>query len=182
MLRTIPQTRSWSLTARLAAMAVFVVLLFLSARVTIEIGPVPFTLQTLVVVLAGMVLGARDGAGSVASYVALIAAGLPLDARALGTAAFFGPTGGYLLGFIVAAFAAGWLVERAGARAWQRWLAGLVGMVIIYAFGFVLLKLNTGMTWEAAWAAGVAPFIVPDVAKAAVAAVMTEGMRALLRR
>lgn len=182
MLRTLPQTRNQSIAFRLVGIAVFTVLTILSARVTIDIGVVPFTLQPLAVLLSGMVLGWRDGLLSQAVYVALIAVGLPLDARGLGTAALFGPTGGYLIGFVVAAAVVGFLVERAGQRVGQRWLAGIVGVVVIYLFGIIVLKANRGMDWGAAWTAGVAPFIASDMLKALIAAALTEGGRRLLLR
>jgi len=179
MLRTLPQTRSQNLTYRLAGIGVFTFITILSARVTIEIGPVPFTLQPLAVLLSGMILGWRDGLLSQAAYVGLIALGAPLDARALGTAALLGPTAGYLIGFIPAAGAAGWLVEHGGQRVWQRWLAGVVGIAVIYLFGAVLLKVNTGMDWATAWQSGVAPFLAPDLVKALIAAALTESGRRL---
>ena len=79
MLRTLPQTRDQSWVYRLAGIAFFTVLTILAARVSIPLDPVPFTLQPLAVVLSGMVLGWRDGLLSQALYVALIAAGLPLE-------------------------------------------------------------------------------------------------------
>lgn len=182
MLRSLPQTRDQRLTIRIAEIAVFTTITILAARVTIPLQPVPFTLQPLAVLLSGMILGGRDGALSQLAYVALIAAGLPFDARGLGTAALFGPTGGYLIGFIVAAGVAGYLVERGAARIWQRWLAGIAGVAVIYLFGIAVLKLHTGMAWDAAWTAGVALFIVPDLAKALIAAALTEGGRRLLTR
>ena len=182
MLRTLPQTRNQALAVRLAAVAVFTLLTALSARVTIEVGIVPFTLQVLVVLLSGLVLGARDGALSQALYVALVALGLPLDARGLGTAALFGPTGGYLLGFVAAAGVAGLLVEWGRARLWRRWLAGVAAILVLYGFGVAHLKLYTGMDWSAAWAAGAAPFLLADLAKALVAAALAEGGRAMLSR
>lgn len=183
MLRTLPQTRDYSLAYRLAGVLFFTVLTAVSARMTIEIGgPVPLTLQPLAVLLAGLVLGARDGALSQLAYVALIAAGAPLDARMLGTAALFGPTGGFLLGFIAAAFVAGYLVERGANRVWQRWLAGVAGIVVLYALGVIHLKFYAGLSWEAAWAAGAAPFLLLDLVKALVAAGLAESGRALIQR
>lgn len=182
MLRILPRTRDYSLAYRLAGVAVFTLITILSARVTIEIGIVPFTLQPLAVLLSGLVLGGRDGLLSQAFYVALIAAGLPFDARGLGTAALFGPTGGYLIGFMVAAGTAGFLVERGVTRFWQRWLAGVAGITFIYLFGWVHLRFYTGLDWTAAWSAGVAPFILADLAKAVIAALLTESGRAVLLR
>lgn len=180
MLRTLPQTRNFSLLQRLAVGAIFTILTIIAARIRIETGtPVPFTMQVFVTLLAGMVLGARDGALSQVAYVLLIAVGFPFDTNALGTAALFGPTGGYLVGFVGAAAVTGWLVEHAGKRLWQRWLAGLVGVGVIYLFGASHLMLYTGMNLEKALAAGVAPFIALDTIKALLAAGLTESLRAI---
>lgn len=182
MLRTLPQTRETRLAWRLVGVALFTLITVISARITIPLDPVPFTLQPLAVLLAGMVLGARDGALSQLAYVALIAAGLPVDANMRGQAALFGPTGGYLIGFIMAAFVAGWLVEHGAKRLWQRLLAGVVGIGVIYLFGVPVLMLSRGLDLDTAFAAGVAPFFIPDLAKAVIAAALTEGGLALLMR
>lgn len=176
MLRTLPQTRDQSLAYRLAGIAVFTVLTIIAARVSIPLDPVPFTLQPLAVSSSGMVLGWRDGLLSQAIYVGLIAVGMPVDARGVGSAALVGPTAGFLVGFIVAAGAAGWLVEFSGKRVWQRWLAWLIGSINV---GVVILKASTGMDWSKALSVGVAPFIVPDVVKALIAATLTESGRRL---
>lgn len=177
MLRTLPQTRDQSLIYRLVGIALFTVLTIIAARVSIPLDPVPFTLQPLAVVLSGMVLGWRDGLLSQALYVALIAAGMPVDAKGIGSAALVGPTAGFLIGFIGAAGVAGWLAELGSKQMWQRWAAGIVGMLVIYAVGAVVLKSVTGMDWSKAWSVGVAPFIVPDLVKALIAAGLTEGGR-----
>jgi biotin transport system substrate-specific component len=181
VLRTLPNATLHSQRARLASITVFTLATIVAARLVIPMEPVPFTLQPMAVLLAGMVLGARDGALSQLVYVALIALGLPFDANMRGQAALFGPTGGYLLGFVAAAFVAGLLVERAGSRLWQRWLAGVAGIAVIYAFGVPVLALTRGLTLEQAFIAGAAPFLVPDLAKALLAAALAEGGRKLLR-
>lgn len=182
MLRTFAQTRERSIPYRLAGIAIFALLTVVAARLSIPMEPVPFTLQPLVVLLAGLVLGGRDGFLSQLAYVALIAAGLPVDARGIGQAALFGPTGGYLIGFVAAAGVTGWLAERGAQRMWQRWLAGVAGILVLYLFGVPVLKFVTGMDWSAAWANGAALFIVPDLAKAVIAAALAEGGRAALLR
>lgn len=183
MLRTFSQTRDSGLAYRLAGIAFFTVLTAAAARMTIEIGgPVPLTLQPLAVLLAGMVLGARDGALSQLAYVAMIAAGAPLDARMIGAAALFGPTGGFLLGFILAALVAGLLVERGANRIWQRWLAGVAGIVVMYLLGVVHLKFYADLDWQAAWMVGAAPFLLLDLLKALIAAALAESGRALRQR
>lgn len=182
MLRTYPRTRDAQISRRLVSIGVFTLLTIIAARITIPMQPVPFTLQPLAVLLAGLILGSRDGAFSQLAYLTLIAAGAPVDAKGIGAAALFGPTAGYLLGFIGAAFVAGLLAERGSSRLWQRWLAGIAGIAVIYLFGVVVLKANTGMNWDAVWTAGVTPFIVPDLAKALIAAALAEGGRAYLLR
>ncbi|MGJ3240186.1 MAG: biotin transporter BioY [Anaerolineae bacterium] len=180
MLRTIELTRTDNHLIRLAAIALFTVLMVISAKMRFDIGAVPFTMQVFVVFLSGMVLGSRDGALSQVAYISLIAANLPVDTNSVGAAAFFGPTGGYLMGFAVAAFVIGWLVEHSQDKVWQRFGAGIVGIIVIYAFGVSVLKLWLGMDWASAWANGVAPFIVADLIKALIAATLVEGMRSLL--
>jgi biotin transport system substrate-specific component len=182
MLRAFPQPRDAQVGYRLACIAAFTGLTILAARISIPLQPVPFTLQPLAVLLAGMILGGRDGALSQIAYLVLIALNVPVDANAHGAAALMGATAGYLFGFVAAAFVTGWLVERGTARMGQRWLAGAAGIAVMYAVGIVVLKLNTGMAWDAAWTAGAAPFLIPDLAKAVIAAALAEGGRALLQR
>lgn len=184
MLRTLEQrkAKSNSLPMRLAGIAVFTILMVISAKMSIQIGTVPFTMQVLVVLLSGMVLGSREGAASQIAYLSLIAANFPVDANSLGSAALFGATGGYLVGFVIAAFVIGWIVEHSQDKVWQRWIAGVIGIVVIYAYGMFFLKFITGMEWSVAWSNGVAPFIVADLIKALIAAMLVEGSRSLLLR
>lgn len=182
MLRTLEQTRERPVVLRYAGIATFTLLTALSARATLEIGAVPLTLQTLMVFLAGMVLGARDGAISQILYVGLIALGLPWDARALGPAVFAGPTWGYLVGFIPCAFVTGYLVEHAGSRIWQRVAAGLIGSIFVFLPGMIVLKYTLALSWDAALVSGVANFMVENFAKAMIAGGLAEGARTLLMR
>lgn len=181
MLRTLPNTRDFSLASRLAGVAVFTVLMVISARVTIEIGLVPFTLQPLVMILSGLVLGSRDGALSQIAYLSLIAMNLPVDTRALGAASFAGPTAGFLIGFVPAAWAAGFLVERGSTRLWQRWIAGAMGLVVLYVFGSAWL-LVMGRLPEQVIENVVRPLFGLDLIKALIAAGIAEGGRSILKR
>lgn len=159
----------------------FTMLTALAARITIPIGPVPITLQTLAVVLSGLVLGARGGAAAQLAYLGLIAIGLPLDAYGLGPAAFFGPTAGYLIGFVPAAYVAGWLAEGLSVqRWWGNFVAAVVGMAMIYAVGASWLAYLTD--WSIAWSAGIAPFILVDLLKALIAASVAESGKYWLNR
>ena len=94
----------------------FSILTAVAAQITIPVEPVPFTLQTMMVLLAGAFLGAKNGAYSQLVYLGLGVLGFPVFAQipdaSIGFARLFGPTGGYLLSFPLAAFIAGYLIER----------------------------------------------------------------------
>lgn len=167
-----------------AAIVFFAALTALTARITIYLPftPVPITLQTLAVVLSGLVLGARGGALAQISYLGLIAVGLPFDANALGPAAFVGPTAGYLIGFVPAAFVAGWLAERFAINSWWgNFVAAIAGMLVIYLVGASWLAVWLG-SFQKAWIGGVAPFILIDLGKAAIAAGVAESGKRLMNR
>lgn len=169
---------------RVAAIITFAAITALTARITIHLPftPVPVTLQTLAVVLSGLVLGSRGGALAQLAYLGLIAVGLPFDANALGPAAFFGPTAGYLIGFVPAAFVAGWLAERFAVQSWWgNFLAAWAGALVLYLVGATWLATILG-SWQKAWLAGVAPFILLDLGKAAIAAGVAESGKLLFRR
>lgn len=164
---------------RAAAIVLFAALTAVSARLTIMLPftPVPITLQVMIVLLAGLTLGAKGGALSQIIYVATIAIGLPFDAKGIGAVVFASATAGYLIGFIPAAFITGWLAER-GARGKRVWsfAASLIGVAVIYLIGTTWLTMGfLGNDWSKGWTLGVAPFIVVDVIKAIIAAVCAEG-------
>jgi biotin transport system substrate-specific component len=144
--------------------------------------PVPITLQPMLVVLAGLMLGPAAGAASMALYLAAGAAGLPVftPLGAPGIARFFGPTGGYLLAYPAAACVAGMLAVRMPSFR-GRWLAAVAGMAAIYLGGIAQLTvLNQSVT--RAIVLGVTPFAALDVLKAAVAAAISGSRRSRPRR
>jgi biotin transport system substrate-specific component len=132
--------------------------------------PVPITLQPMLVILAGMLLGPVAGAASMLLYLAAGAAGLPVftPIGAPGLARFFGPTGGYLIAYPVAAFIAGTVAARAKSFP-MRWLAGVAGIAVIYVGGIAQLSLISGDAARAVQL-GVTPFAALDIVKAFVAA------------
>lgn len=182
MLRTLPKTRDWSDAYRLSSIIVFSLLTMISARITIPLEPVPITLQPFAVMLSGLVLGARDGFLSQFIYLMMIALGLPVDARMLGSAALFGATAGYLYGFPVASLVAGYLAQRGGNNFVVRWGAGIVGIIVMYVIGTTWLAVYLQLSVQKAWTAGVAPFILLDLGKAFVAAGVAESGRTFLNR
>jgi biotin transport system substrate-specific component len=142
---------------------------------------VPITAQSLGVMLAGAVLGARRGAMSLVLFLVLVAVGLPLLAGGRGgLGVFAGPSVGFLLGYPVAAFVVGWLAERGGAvyrLAWGLVANLLGGIVVLYAAGILGIALVTGATIQAAWLSTWI-FLPGDLAKAVVAAFVARGVHA----
>ncbi len=144
----------------------------LSTQIIIPTSPIPFTGQTFAVLLVGGALGFRRAALSLALYMLLGAVGLPVFSRGgHGTEFILGATGGYIIGFIVAAAVAGRLAELG----WDRHIVGsigamLVGNIAIYAFGAPWLAVVTHRSLGDAIAVGVAPFLLWDAIKIVAAA------------
>jgi biotin transport system substrate-specific component len=135
--------------------------------------PVPLTLQPMLVVLAGMMLGPVPGAATMLLYLAAGAAGLPVFAPmgAPGIARLLGPTGGYLLAYPAAAYVAGMAMAR--ARSFRgRTAAAAAGILVLYIGGLAQLGVLSGSLTRAALI-GVAPFLAADAVKALVAAAIT---------
>jgi biotin transport system substrate-specific component len=145
-------------------------LVALLAQVQVPLWPVPVTGQTFGVLLVGSLLGSRRGALSMLTYLAQGFLGLPVFAGgAAGVARLFGPTGGYLIGFVVAAFIVGRLSELGWERRfWSAVAALLIGNLCIYAVGLPWLAAFVG--WAAVLQAGFFPFLVGDVLKVVLAA------------
>ena len=152
----------------------FVIALAAASQVAIPLPgtPVPFTLQPMVVVLAGMMLGPALGAASMVLYLALGAIGLPVFAPigAPGIARFLGPTGGFLVAYPAAAYVAGFVATRIPSLS-GRWLAAALGIATLYVGGVAQLAILSGHLGAAA-ALGIAPFAVFDLVKAFLAALV----------
>ena len=158
----------------------------LSAQIAFYIGPVPITGQTFAVLLAGALLGSKRGALSQLTYLGLGAMGAPIFAGWMGgPAVLMGPTGGYLIGFVAAAFVVGLLAERGwDRRTWSMALAMLVGNIVIYVFGLPWLSIWLGnfAPKSSVLAVGLYPFIPGDLLKIVLAAVALPSGWALLNR
>jgi len=153
------------------------------AQVRIPIGPVPITGQTLGVLLVGALLGSRQGPLSVAIYLGHGLIGLPVFAGGTtGLARMMGPTGGYLVGFVVAALVVGWLSERGWSRRFTTAAAAMVvGNLCVYAVGLPWLASFTGT--RAALRLGLIGFIPGDLLKLLLAAAtVSSGWLALSRQ
>jgi biotin transport system substrate-specific component len=142
---------------------------------------VPITAQSLGVMLAGAILGARRGFATLALFLALVAIGLPLLAGGRGgLGVFVTPSAGFLVGWPLAAFVIGWLTERGGAPYRLGWglVANVVGgIVVLYAIGIAGIALVAGISVGAA-AVSTWIFVPGDLVKAAVAALVARGVHA----
>lgn len=157
--------------ARVAIFAAIVAVLGLPGSFSVA-GGVPITVQTLGVMLAGAVLGPWLGALSMVVFMALVALGMPLLAGGRGgIGVFFGPSAGYLIGWIAGAFVIGLIVHAGGRKPvlWRTVLGVLVGgILVIYAFGVPVQSLITRLpVLETAWLSLV--FIPGDIIKAIIA-------------
>ncbi len=166
-----------SLVTDFTLIIVGVALIAGAAQLSIPMYPVPMTGQTFAVLLVAMSLGFGRATISAAAYVALGAAGLPIfTAGASGWS--FGPTLGFLVGFIAAAALVGWLAQRGWDKSWLKvGAAFLAGSIVIYAFGLPWLAIFLGAIGAPndlvyVINAGLAPFIVGDIVKAIAAAAL----------
>lgn len=166
----------------IALMAIGTLALWISAKVKVGF-PVPMTMQTFVVLTIGAAYGARLGATTMLLYLAEGAIGLPVFAdtpeRGIGFAYMMGPTGGYLVGFVLGAFIVGWLAERGWDRSILKLFAAMtIGHLAIIACGFAWLAAFAGASM--AWAVGVAPFFAATFYKTLLGALALPAGWALL--
>jgi biotin transport system substrate-specific component len=152
-----------------ALVAGFSLVIALGAQIAIPLAftPVPVTLQTLAVLLAGCLLGSGRGAAAVVAYIAEGCVGLPVfSGGTAGMSHLIGPTGGYLVGFVAAAYLVGLLAETGLAVTWLGSLLTLVaGSVVLYLPGVIWLGFFIG--FDKVLALGFLPFVVGDALKLA---------------
>ncbi|MGH8825835.1 MAG: biotin transporter BioY [Jiangellaceae bacterium] len=165
--------------ARVAAFAGLVAALSLPGQFYLFGSSVPVTLQTLGVMLCGLLLGARLGALAVLVYLAVGAAGVPVFAGgAAGLAPFAGPTAGYLVAFPIGAFVIGAIARPdRGFHPVRGFLAAVVGgIVVVYAIGVPVLAWRAGLDLPTALRTGAVIFLPGDLLKAALATVVAAGV------
>ncbi len=165
-IRTFPRMASWLRDLMLIALGTLFVAILAQVKIPLPFTPVPLTGQTFAVLLVAAALGSKRGAAAMAFYIALGAFGLPVFAGgAAGMAYFSGATLGYLIGFVIAAYAVGLLAEHGLERNIRTSIIPfLIGTVIIYICGVSWLAIVLG-SFSKALAAGFIPFVVGDVVK-----------------
>lgn len=169
-----------SLATGLVQVLAFTVLTALCAhaRFYLPFTPVPITLQSFAVILAGAFLGSQKGFASQALLIAAGAVGLNVFSAGAGIAVILGPTGGYLLGFMLAAFVAGKMAERKTLKGfWETSALLFVASLFILIPGVIWLKVLTGSSWISAIQMGFIPFIIGDIVKTFAAAAAVKALR-----
>ena len=168
--------------------ALFAVLTIIGGKLSLTVLAIPFTLQSLVCLLAGVLIGAKRAMLSQALYILLGLIGLPVFAAGGGIAYVLQPSFGFLLGMLLAAGLVGWLCDRAdpdrgNLKLWQALPINLAGQLVVYAFGVSYLYLLRNfyfgqyMTFFRAIELGMIPFLAIDSLKSVLAAVIGPRLR-----
>ena len=150
--------------------------------IPVPVSPVPIVLQNLFALLSGLALGPLLGGAAVALYLLAGALGVPVFAGAIGGIAHFaGPTGGFLLGYLLMAVTGGLIAGKPRvskpAPFWRIILAVGAGLLVVYVPGVVWLKISGNLSWTRAFAGGFVPFIIGDVIKGIAVAVVAPRLR-----
>jgi biotin transport system substrate-specific component len=179
------------LAANLATVVLGTLLITAAAKINVPVWPVPVTLQGMAVAMLAAAFGARIGVATVALYLIEGAMGLPVFATGGGLAYLVGPTGGFLIGFLLLAAIVGYAADRGlSSRPLALFGAMLVGDAVLFALGFAwLLALSASAAWldqgdviGSAFRGAVQPFIVWDVLKMGLAALTVTGIWGMMRK
>ena len=152
---------------QMTLISLFAALTAVGAFISVPLYLVPLSLQSLFTLLAAMILGSVMGASSQIIYVLLGVIGLPVFAGfKAGIGILFGPTGGFLLGFIISAYIIGKIVElKKEKNIFYYFLVGIIGTIILYIIGITQLSLVTGIGIKKAITVGMLPFLPGDILK-----------------
>ncbi|MDI6602557.1 MAG: biotin transporter BioY [Patescibacteria group bacterium] len=165
------ENKTLTLLKDIALVLSFAIVTGVCAKLKIEIGAVPITMQTLAVLLSGALLGSKRGALSQITYLLMGLAGLPWFARGGGLSYLLSPTFGYIIGFILAAYLVGWLCERGFDRQVKTaMISMLIGNILLYVPGLLWLAKFVG--FKKVLAVGLYPFIPGDLLKLISAALL----------
>jgi len=169
---------------KIAFTALFAALTAAGALIAIPVGPVPIVLQNLFAILSGLVLGPLMGSAAVGLYLLAGILNFPVFAGGGGgIARFAGPTGGYLIGYLIAAFCAGLIAGRprpcVKTSRLRIVLAVVAGFLVVYVPGVAWLKISRGLSWPRALMAGFVPFIIGDTIKGIAAVLIAPRLRAI---
>ncbi|MBN8554575.1 MAG: biotin transporter BioY [Deltaproteobacteria bacterium] len=151
------------------------------AKIYLSFSPVPITLQSLAVILSGAILGARKGMLSQMLLIAAGAAGFSVfSQKGAGYLALMGPTGGYILGFVLTAYVVGWMKDHRYFQGfWQTNMLLFISSLFIFIPGVLWLKVLTNISFSHALTIGFYPYLIGDVLKTLVASSFVFGLKKL---
>jgi len=162
--------------------SLFVSFIAIGAFIIIPIGPVPIVLQNMFVLLAGIILGPVWGLACVVIYLLIGLVGLPVfSGGGAGIGILFGPTGGYLLGYLPAVFVTAGISKALGKKMSSDVIAMVIGSLIVYSAGVPWLKIVTAMSFEKAFTVGMYPFLIGDAIKIIAAAFIAKTLRPVIK-
>jgi biotin transport system substrate-specific component len=168
----------------LVFIALFAALISAGALIAVPIGPVPIALQNFFTLLSGLVLGPALGTAAVGLFLVAGAVGAPVFANSgspMGMARLLGPTGGFFLGYLLGALAAGLIagVPRPGEKipVWRYIAAVAAGLLIVYIPGLIRLKWALNLSWPQTFTAGLIPFLPGDALKGVIAGLIAPRLR-----
>lgn len=150
--------------------ALFTAIIGIFAQIIIPLPLIPITGQTLAIGITATILGSRYGTYSTILYLMIGAIGVPVfSAMSSGFGILFGPTGGFIVGFIPTAYFIGKYLEKTRFTLLHAYIANLIGMLITLSFGTIWLKISASLSWQAAFVGGFLPFIIVGIVKAILA-------------
>lgn len=155
---------------KMTIIALFAAIIGILAQITVPLPLIPITGQTFAIGLAATILGPKYGTYTTSLYILLGAVGVPIFAgMTAGFGVIFGPTGGFIIGFIPAVLCIGLYLEKCPFTILQAIFANILGMFITLFFGTVWLKLIAQLSWTEAVLSGFMPFLVVGIVKAILA-------------
>lgn len=168
-------------TVDIVYIGLFAALIAVCAWISIPMT-VSFTLQTCAVCLTAGLLGWKRGTLTVIIYILLGMIGLPVfTGFKSGIAAVTGPTGGYIVGFIFTALIVGFAADKLGKKLWMNVIFMAIGILVCYLFGTIWFMIAYKVTFASALTTCVVPFLIPDAVKIAVAAVLVNRLKKIVK-
>lgn len=165
------------------ALATAIICILGPLSITLPFSPVPIAICMFGIYIAAYALGSRYATVAVCLYLLIGLVGVPVfSAFSGGPGKLFGPTGGYLIGYIPLVFLSGLFIEKFESKIYMHVIGMLLGLIICYALGTAWLAYQAGMTLPVALGAGVIPFIPMDIVKIVLAVIVGVPLRKALKR
>ncbi|WP_206854494.1 biotin transporter BioY [Candidatus Enterococcus mangumiae] len=162
----------------LILVAEFTAIIAVLSQFAIPLGVIPLTGQTFAIGLTATFLGKRTGTLAVCMYLLLGLIGLPVFSGTTGgIGVLFGPSGGYLFGFILQSFVIGWWIEKTSSRFFHAWYANLFGSLLALVVGTLWLSFSGNLSFQTALLSGFVPFLLPELIKSTGAAYVGSTLR-----